>query len=103
MTMTPILRKRTILSFLTLALALTGLGICAGCANPQVEFGLTGDDYAGNYYEPGGYEYGAWEGGFRVGPGRNGERGFERNERPFRSAGAARRTPSVPSRSREKR
>jgi hypothetical protein len=34
-----------------------------------------GVGYVGGIYEPGGYEYGGWGPGYRVGPPRGGERG----------------------------
>ena len=37
--------------------------------------GDVGVGYVGGVYEPGGYEYGGWGPGYRVGPPRGGERG----------------------------
>ena len=102
MTAIPIFRKLGGLPWKTLGLAALALGICTGCAYPQVGFGIDGG-YGGTYYEPGGYEYGAWPGGFRVGPGHEGERGMDRSARSYRPAAASRRTPSTPSRAREER
>jgi hypothetical protein len=36
--------------------------------------GDVGVGYVGGVYDPGGYEYGGWGGGYRVGPPRGGER-----------------------------
>jgi len=80
-------------------LLLAGL---SACVYPGVGFdgtvgvGVDGG-YGGNYYEPGGYGYGGWGGGYRVGPNRDGGRGPERGGRPFRSAAPSRRMPSLPS------
>ena len=87
------------LTFLLLA------GLC-GCLYPGVGVGgavVVGGDYDGNYFEPGGYQHGGWGSDYRVGPSRGGERGQERAGRPYRSAPAARRMPSIPSRGRAPR
>ena len=70
-------------------LALTSL---AGC----VAGGYGGDvgvGYVGGVYEPGGYEYGGWGPGYRVGPPRGGERGHGGADH---GPGAARAAPSIP-------
>lgn len=58
-----------------------------------------GGFYDGGYYEPYGYDYGGWGGGYRVGPGRGGERG-RAGSHPYRAAPAGRGSPSIPSHSR---
>jgi hypothetical protein len=71
----------------------------AACAvGPGGPYG--GDDYVGGYYEPVGYDYGGWGGGYgyRVGPARGGERGGGPGPHAFRPAPASRPTPSIPSR-----
>lgn len=61
-----------------------------------------GVGYDGDYYQPYGVgvDYVGWGPGYRVGPGRGGERRDDRGEHVHRSAPAARPVPSVPSRSR---
>jgi hypothetical protein len=53
------------------ALLAAGLGACAveggGYDRSNVGVGV-GVGYGGDYYEPGGYEYGNWGPGYRVGP-----------------------------------
>jgi hypothetical protein len=58
--------------------------------------GSVGVGYAGGYYEPYGYDYGGWGGGYRVGPGRGGDLRGGRPSRSYRSAPASRATPSIP-------
>ena len=73
------------------AMMLTMLFACAGVA---VE-GTVG--YDGGYYEPYGYDYGGWGGGgYRVGPGRGGDRRGDHPARSYRAAPASRATPSIP-------
>ena len=62
-----------------------------------------GVGYVGGYYEPSGYEYGGWGGGYHVGPGRGGDRRGDHPSHSYRPAPASRRTPSIPSRSRGSR
>jgi len=81
--------------------------------------GSVGVGYVGGYYEPYGYEYGGWGSGYRVGPGRGGDRrggdggdhrggegGYHHQDAPrasshaYRSAPASRPTPSIPNRPR---
>jgi len=84
-------------------LAALALGMLYACAVTGVGVeGSVGVGYDAGYYEPSGYEYGGWGGGYRVGPGRGGDR---RDEHPggshtFRSAPASRPTPSIPGRPR---
>ncbi|HWZ62728.1 MAG TPA: hypothetical protein VNX02_06900 [Steroidobacteraceae bacterium] len=59
-------------------LALAGL---AGCVAGGYD-GEVGVGYVGGFYEPGGYEYGGWGPGYRVGPPRGGERGPGRRAAP---------------------
>jgi hypothetical protein len=94
-------------------LALTLLNACA------VTGVGVGVDYDAGYYEPWGYDYGGWGHGYRVGPGRGGDRrrdgdhpqgdhpggarprgGDHPPPRSYRPAPASRPTPSIPSRSR---
>jgi hypothetical protein len=65
--------------------------------------GSVGVGYDATYYEPYGYEYGGWGGGYHVGPGRGGDRRGEHPSHSYRPAPASRRTPSIPSRSRGSR
>jgi hypothetical protein len=83
-----------------------GLGVVAlmvlqACAVDGVGVDTTvGVGYVGGYYEPYGYEYGGWGGGYRVGPGWG---GYQRGGHPsggYRAAPPSRRTPSIPSRPR---
>ncbi len=56
----------------SIALLLAGLGACAvegGGYDGDVGVGV-GVGYVGDYYEPGGYDYGHWGPGYRVGPPR---------------------------------
>jgi len=87
-----------------------GLGVVAltllnACAVTGVE-GTVGVGYDAGYYEPWGYDYGGWGTGYRVGPGRGGDRrGDAHGDRgghshSYRPAPPERRTPSIPSRSR---
>jgi hypothetical protein len=55
-----------------------------------------GVGYVGGYYEPYGYEYGGWGGGYRVGPGRGGDRRGDHPSHSYRPAPASRPTPSIP-------
>jgi hypothetical protein len=52
---------------------LAGLTISA-CVGPGYD-GDVGVGYVGGYYEPGGYTYGGWARGYRVGPPRGGASG----------------------------
>jgi hypothetical protein len=52
--------------------------------------------YDAGYYEPYGYEYGGWGGGYRVGPGRGGDRRGGGPSHSYRPAPASRPTPSIP-------
>jgi hypothetical protein len=79
------------------ALALTIVSACAveGVGvDGSVGVGYVG--YDGGYYEPGGYEYGGWGRGYRVGPGRGGDRRGEHPSSSYRGAPASRATPSIP-------
>jgi hypothetical protein len=93
-----ILRNRgAALGFGAMALALTLLNACA-VEGVGVD-GAVGVGYDAGYYEPYGYEYGGWGPGYRVGPGRGGDR---RGGHPgaYRPAPASRPTPSIPNRPR---
>jgi hypothetical protein len=76
--------KTVIVGVVTL-LALTGCLVGGYGGGGGVDVG-----YAGGFYEPGGYEYGGWGRGYRVGPPRGGVRGEVRGDRGGRSA------PSIP-------
>jgi hypothetical protein len=82
---------------IALALALTQLNACA-VEGVGVD-GSVGVGYDAGYYEPYGYEYGGWGPGYRVGPGRGGDR---RGGHPgsYRPAPSSRPTPSIPNRPR---
>jgi len=87
-----------VLTMLT-ACAVTGVGV-------DGTVGVVG--YDAGYYEPYGYDYGGWGRGYRVGPGRGGDRrgdfrGGDHPSRSYRPAPASRRTPSIPNRSRGSR
>ncbi len=72
------------------ALAFLVLAILAGCAVEGVGYGGdVGVSYAGDFYEPFGYEYGGWGGGYRVGP--------PRGHRDDHGGAGGRRAPSIPS------
>lgn len=74
------------------ALALTSLAGCvAGGYDGDVGPGYVG--YVGGVYEPGGYEYGGWGPGYRVGPPRGGERGHGGGDH---GPGGGRAAPSIP-------
>ena len=83
------------------ALALTLLYACE-VTGVGVD-GSVGVGYDAGYYEPYGYEYGGWGGGYRVGPGGGGDRRADHPSHSYRPAPASRRTPSIPSRSRGSR
>jgi squid-like protein/heterogeneous nuclear ribonucleoprotein A1/A3 len=80
---------------------LAGLGLLAllALAACVVGGGGYGGDvdvgYVGGYYEPGGYDYGGWGPGYRVGPPRGGERGPGGGERGP-GGGGGRGAPSIP-------
>jgi hypothetical protein len=59
-------------------LALTSLAACVVGGYD----GGGGVGYVGGFYEPGGYEYGGWGPGYRVGPPRGGVRGSGGRARP---------------------
>ncbi len=76
-------------------LAALGILMLAGIYACVATGGGYGDvGYVGGYYEPGGYEYGGWGGGYRVGPPRGGDRGA------VRSHGGGHAAPSIPTGSR---
>ena len=62
--------------------------------------GTVGVGYVGGYYEPYGYDYGGWGHGYRVGPGRGGDRRGDHPSHSYRAAPPTRRAPSIPGRSR---
>jgi hypothetical protein len=80
------------------ALALTLLYACE-VTGVGVD-GSVGVGYDAGYYEPYGYEYGGWGGGYHVGPGRGGDRRGGHPSHSYRAAPASRPTPSIPSGSR---
>ncbi len=91
-------------AMLTSALAL-GAGALSSCAveggygyGPDVDVGVGFD-----YYDSPGYYYGGWGRGYRVGPGRGGDRHDDHghgHDQPhgYRAAPAGRSAPSIPSR-----
>ena len=80
------------------ALALTVLNACA-VEGVGVD-GTVGVGYDAGYYEPYGYDYGGWGHGYRVGPGRGGDRRGDHPSHSYRPAPASRSTPSIPNRAR---
>jgi hypothetical protein len=66
----------------------------SACVAAGYSDGGTGVDvgvgYAGGFYEPWGYDYGGWGGGYRVGPPRGGDHFGGARGRPGRGA------PSIP-------
>jgi hypothetical protein len=86
------------------ALGILVVSALGGCA-------VNGAGYDGDvgvsvgYYEPFGYDYGGWGPGYNVGPGHGGERRPEQaaGGHNFRPAASSRRTPSIPTRSRNGR
>jgi hypothetical protein len=94
------------------------LTVLSGCAVTGVGVdGTVGVGYDAGYYEPWGYDYGGWGYGYRVAPGRGGDRRGDRRDdrrgdrrddrrgngdhsRSYRPAPASRPTPSIPGRSR---
>jgi hypothetical protein len=70
-------------------LVLTSL---AGCVVGGYGGGV-GLGYVGGVYEPGGYEYGGWGPGYRVGPPRDDEHGHGGGDH---GPGRGRATPSIP-------
>jgi hypothetical protein len=91
------LPRGRVLTAVGLSLPSVLFALLAGCAvgvgGPYVESG-----YVSGYYEPYGYEYGGWGGGYRVAPPRGGERGHAESSHAYRAAPASHRTPSIPSR-----
>jgi hypothetical protein len=87
--------------WIAVALGVVALSMLNGCevTGASVD-GSVGVGYVGGYYEPYGYEYGGWGGGYRVGPGRGDDRRGSHPSPSYRPAPASRRTPSIPSRSR---
>jgi hypothetical protein len=77
-------------------LVLTSL---AGCVVGGYGGGV-GLGYVGGVYEPGGYEYGGWGPGYRVGPPRGDEHGHGGDEHGHgggdHGPGRGRATPSIP-------
>jgi hypothetical protein len=79
------------------ALGALALAMLYACAVDGVGVDTTvGVGYVGGYYEPYGYEYGGWGGGYRVGPGRGGDRRGDHPSHSYRPAPASRPTPSIP-------
>jgi hypothetical protein len=91
------------------------VGILSACAVTGV--GVEGSvGYDGGYYEPYGYDYGGWGGGYRVGPGRCCDHRDDHHDHPvdrghggghvggrapaYRPAPAGRPAPSIPGRPR---
>jgi hypothetical protein len=79
------------------ALGVLALTMLHACAVDGVGVDTTvGVGYVGGYYEPYGYDYGGWGGGYRVGPGRGGDRRGDHPSHSYRPAPASRPTPSIP-------
>ena len=103
------MRGRLLMSGLG-AMVLTALYACA-VTGVDVD-GSVGVGYVGGYYEPYGYDYGGWGGGYRVGPGRCCDHRDDHRDHPvarggragrapaYRPAPAGRSAPSIPGRSR---
>ena len=99
--------KLDIVLWKPIALAITMLVACCSCAYPSDYEGTVmvdyEDGYPGDYFEPYGFEYGGWGGGYRVGPPRHGERRLERPGRPYRVPPPSHSMPSIPSHPRGRR
>jgi hypothetical protein len=82
-----------------MALGSLMLAVAYGCV---VGGGYDGGGDVGvvGYYEPGGYEYGGWGSGYRVGPARGGERRPEQGGHTYRPAAPSRSTPPIATRPR---
>jgi hypothetical protein len=79
------------------ALGAVAVTLLYACAVDGVGVDTTvGVGYVGGYYEPYGYDYGGWGGGYRVGPGRGGDRRGDHPSHSYRPAPASRPTPSIP-------
>ncbi len=85
--------------WMTAALGALALTLLYACAVTGVD-GSVGVGYVGGYYEPYGYDYGGWGGGYRVGPGWGGYRRGGHPSHSYRPAPASRPTPSIPGRPR---
>ena len=86
--------KRMTRSCRVAAVGLLALVALAACVVGGYE-GDVGVGYIGGVYEPGGYVYGGWPAGYRVGPPRGGVSGPRRTGGALDSAwGARRRWPS---------
>ncbi len=82
-----------------MAAALGGLALTMLYACEVTGVGMdatVGVGYDADYYEPYGYEYGGWGSGYRVGPGRGGDRRGGHPSRSYRPAPMSRPTPSIP-------
>jgi hypothetical protein len=83
--------------WMTLGLGALALVLLHACAVGGVGVdGSVGVGYVGGYYEPYGYDYGGWGGGYRVGPGWGGDRRGGHSPGSYRPAPASRPTPSIP-------
>src|SRR5471032_2591554 len=74
---------------------------CVAYGGPATQYQV-GVEAGPDYYEPFGFDYGGWGGGYRVGPYRGGGRGGERGggghaDHAFRAAPSSRPVPSIPS------
>jgi hypothetical protein len=82
-------------------LAVVALTLLHACAVTGVGVdGSVGVGYDAGYYEPWGYDYGGWGGGYRVGPGWGGERRGGHPPPRYRPAPSGRPSPSIPGRPR---
>lgn len=79
---------------------LVALQGCVGYASDGYGYGYGGVadvDYGVDFFEPFGYDYGGWGGGYHVGPWRGGYgRGFGGGPTAYRPAGPSRSVPSIP-------
>jgi hypothetical protein len=61
--------------FASLAAGFWWVTTLGACAVSPYGYGEVDAGYYGGVYEPYGYDYGGWDGGYRVGPPRDGDRG----------------------------
>lgn len=87
-------RSAALIAMLTVVIVMAGCVVDGGGAyGPGVSIGLGLD-----YYEPFGFDYGGWGGGYNVGPPRGGgPRRADAHGRGFRNAPPGRAMPSIPS------
>jgi hypothetical protein len=82
---------------LTMGLGISLMTLLSACEVTGVGVdGSVGVGYDAGYYEPYGYDYGGWGRGYRVGPGRGGDRRGDHPGHSYRPAPSSRPTPSIP-------